>query len=155
MNRPPSIEINRIIILDTNVVSETKRPVPNPVVVQWVAEKVRANLFITAVTEAELRYGLAIMPAGQRRDSLIQQTEEMLSKDFAGKILPFDSAAAQAYPEIAVSRRRAGRPVKQHDCQIAAIARVYDAVVATRNISDFTDCGLELINPWSTEGTPL
>ncbi len=155
MNRPPSIEINRIIILDTNVVSETKRPVPNPVVVQWVAENVRANLFITAVTEAELRYGLAIMPAGQRRESLTQQTEEMLSKDFAGKILPFDSAAAQAYPEIAVSRRRAGRPVKQHDCQIAAIARVYDAVVATRNISDFTDCGLELINPWSTEGTPL
>ena len=155
MNRPPSIETNRIIILDTNVVSETKRPVPNPVVVQWVAENARANLFITAVTEAELRYGLAIMPAGQRREALTRETEDMLRKDFAGKILPFDSAAAQVYPEIAVSRRRAGRPIKQHDCQIAAIARVHNATVATRNVTDFSDCDVELINPWSTEGTPL
>lgn len=152
MNRLPSTEMNRIIILDTNVVSETKRPVPNPVVVQWVAEIARANLFITAVTEAELRYGLAIMPAGQRRESLTQQTEDMLRKDFAGKILPFDSAAAQAYPEIAVSRRRAGLPIKQHDCQIAAIARIHNAVVATRNVNDFTYCGLDLINPWSGGG---
>ena len=155
MNHLPSTETTRIIILDTNVVSETKRPVPNPIVVQWVAENVRANLFITAITEAELRYGLAIMPVGHRREDLTHQTEEMLRDDFEGKILPFDSVAARAYPEIAVSRRRAGRPIKQHDAQIAAIARVHNAIVATRNISDFTECGVELINPWSTEGTLL
>ena len=155
MSLPLSTETGHMMILDTNVVSEQARPRPNPVVIQWIADQPRANLFITAVTEAELRYGIALMPAGERRETLEHQTEKMLRKDFAGKILPFDSAAAQAYPEIAVSRRRAGRPIKQHDCQIAAIARVHNAIVATRNVTDFTDCGVELINPWSTEGTPL
>ncbi len=154
MSLPLSTETGHMMILDTNVVSEQARPRPNPVVIQWIADQPRANLFITAVTEAELRYGIALMPAGERRETLEHQTEKMLRKDFAGKILPFDSAAAQAYPEIAVSRRRAGRPIKQHDCQIAAIARVHNAIVATRNVTDFTDCGVELINPWSTEGMP-
>ena len=136
-----------MIVLDTNVVSELMRPDPNPAVVDWVAAQAVPRLFLSTVTEAELRYGVEILPAGERRTRLLDEVEGMLSEDFAGRILPFDSAAAHAYALIAAARRAAGRPINHADCQIAAIARCRGASVATRDIAGFEGSGINLIDP--------
>jgi hypothetical protein len=96
----------------------------------------------------EILYGLGLLPSGKRRAGLEAAVSEMFATDFAGRVLPFDQAAAKAYAEIAVARRRGGRPITQFDAQIAAIARSRDADLATRNIADFEDCGIGVINPW-------
>ncbi len=106
-------------------------------------------MFLSAVSEAELLYGVAIMPAGQRRDALETEVEAMLREIFAGRVLPFDSDAARAYAEIAASCRAAGRPISQSDGQIAAIARSRGMAVATRNIRHFEDMAVDLIDPWA------
>ena len=98
-----------MILLDTNVVSELMRPKPDPDVTAWLANQSAANVFLSVITEAELRYGVAILPAGQRRDRIAAAVEDMLQKDFARRILPFDSEAARIYAEIGASRRAAGR----------------------------------------------
>lgn len=138
-----------MIMLDTNVVSELMRPSPNPTVEQWVATRPAARLFFSAVGEAELRYGVAIMAAGRRQAALASAIEAMLREDFAGRVLPFDSDAARAYAEIAASRRAAGRPVAQADSQIAAIARSRGMALATRNVRDFGDMGIDILDPWA------
>jgi predicted nucleic acid-binding protein len=137
-----------MIILDTNVVSELLRPAPSPEVEAWLAAQDGATVFFTAIGEAELRLGVAILPAGRRRTSLAEAIDAMLEADFRNRILPFDTTAAQAYAAIAASRRAAGRPISQFDCQIAAIARSRQAVLATRNTADYEDCGIEVIDPW-------
>ena len=137
-----------MFVLDTNVVSELMRPTPEPAVSSWVAGLATATLFLTAITEAELRSGLAVMPPGSRRDGLAAGLERMLRPGFANRILPFDSAAARAYAEIAAARRVIGRPVSHPDGQTAAIAHSRGMAVATRNIRDFEDMGIALINPW-------
>ena len=136
------------IVLDTNVVSELLRIPPNPNVFDWAAKQDTETLFLSAVSEAELRYGVAIMPTGRRRDRLSAVIENILRAKFAGRILPFDSDAARAFAEIAAARRAVGRPISQSDCQIAAIARSRGAVVATRDASGFEGCGVAVINPW-------
>jgi hypothetical protein len=137
-----------MIILDTNVVSELLRAAPAPTVEAWLAAQDGAMIHFTAVSEAELRHGVAILPAGRRRDALAEAVEGILSEDFRDRILPFDSAAARAYAAIAAGRRAAGRPISQFDCQIAATARAHGAAVATRNEGDFEGCGVEVIDPW-------
>jgi predicted nucleic acid-binding protein len=137
-----------MIILDTNVVSELLRPAPSPAVEAWLAAQDGATVFFTAIGEAELRLGVAILPAGRRRTSLAEAIDAMLEADFRNRILPFDTAAAQAYSAIAATRRAAGRPISQFDCQIAAIARNKQAVLATRNTVDYEDCGIDVIDPW-------
>ena len=137
-----------MILLDTNILSELMRPVPEPAVETWVGAQPAAGLFISAITEAELRYGLALLPDGQRRRRLLAQAEAMLAEDFAGRILPFDSAAAAAYAPIAAGWRLAGRPISQADAQIAAIAASRGAAIATRNVVDFDGCGIALLDPW-------
>ena len=137
-----------MIVLDTNVVSELIRPRSNPSVVDWVARQPGTSLFISAVTEAELRYGVAILPAGHRRERLAAEIESTLREDFSRRILPFDSAAARAYATIMADRRATGRPISQADCQIAAIARARGAPVATRDVTDFAGCGIKVVNPW-------
>ena len=137
-----------MFVLDTNVVSELMGPSPHPVIVSWVAERATSNLFLTAVTEAELRFGLAVMPPGKRRKGLLTGLERILKTGFANRVLPFDSGAARAYAEIAAARRRRGRPIAQADCQIAAIARSRGMSVAMRNIRDFEDMGIDIFNPW-------
>ena len=139
-----------MFVLDTNVVSELMRPVPDPVVASWVANRATASLFLTAVSEAGLRFGPAVMPPGRRRDGLAAGLERMLQPGFTNRVLPFDSAAARAYAEIAAARRAAGRPVSHPDNQLAAIAHSRGMVVATRNIRDFEDLGIALINPWTS-----
>ena len=137
-----------MFILDTNVVSELMRPAPDPAIASWVAERATSSLFLTAVTEAELRFGLAVMPPGKRRDGLAAGLERMLETGFANRILPFDSAAARAYAGIVAARRRRGQPPAQADCQIAAIARSRGMAVATRNVRDFEEMGIDVFNPW-------
>jgi predicted nucleic acid-binding protein len=139
-----------MILLDTNILSELMRAVPEAAVEQWLADQPAASVFISAITEAELRYGLALMPPGKRRSALAVEIENMLGEDFSGRILPFDSPAAVAFAEIAAERRQAGRPISQADAQIAAIARSRGAALATRNVPDFEGCGVEIINPWSS-----
>ena len=137
-----------MIVLDTNVVSELMRSSPDAAVEAWVAGHAAATLFFSAVGEAELRHGAAIMPAGRRRDTLASEIEIMLRAAFPDRVLPFDSDAARAYATIGSMRRSAGRPVAPIDCQIAAIALANGMAVATRNVRDFADTGIDVIDPW-------
>ena len=140
-----------MIIIDTNVVSELMRAKPDPAVLAWFAGHAADTLFLTAVSEAELRTGAAILPAGQRRDRLVGAIDAMIDQDFAGRILPFDSSAARCYAEIAAARRGASKPIMDADCQIAAVSRACGAAIATRNVKDFEGCSIEVINPWNAE----
>ncbi len=137
------------VLLDTNVVSELMRKVPDPVVAVWAAGHRLEDLFFSAVGEAELRYGVAILPAGQRRETLLSDIERMMDEAFGSRVLPFDSGAARAYADIAAMRRSAGRPVGPADCQIAAIARSRQMAVATRNVRDFEDVDIDVVDPWA------
>ena len=141
-----------MIVLDTNVVSELLRLVPSSQVEAWLSAQDGEQVYFTAVGEAELRHGVAVLPAGRRRTALTKAIEGILDEDFRGRILPFDSAAAKAYAAIAAERRAAGRPISQFDCQIAAIARANAAAVATRNTTDFEACGILLMDPWASSG---
>ena len=140
-----------MILVDTNVISELMRAEPAQTVLDWFGRHDAADLFISAVTEAELRTGVAILPEGQRRDRLQMALDAMVDQDFQSRVLPFDSSAAKAYAEIAAQRRAAGRPIAEADCQIAAIASATGAKVATRNVRDFDGCGIRLINPWNDQ----
>lgn len=140
-----------MIILDTNVISELLRPAPEPKVEAWLAAQDGNQIYLTAVTEAELRYGVSVMAAGKRREALWDALDAILREDFNDRVLPFDSAAAEAYAAIAAGRRGVGRPISQFDCQIAAITHATDAVLATRNVRDFAGCEIDLVNPWSDE----
>ena len=138
-----------MIVLDTNVLSELLSPNPARQVETWLSAQDGSEIYFTAVGEAELRHGVAILPAGKRRAELSNAIEGLLGEDFRDRILPFDRAAARAYAAIAAERRAAGRPISPFDCQICAIARVNEAMVATRNTADFEDCGVVVIDPWS------
>lgn len=137
-----------MIILDTNVVSELLRPTPSASVESWLASQPASSVYFSAIGEAELRYGLAILPAGKKRNDLQKIIEAILEEDFRGRILAFERKATHFYALIAAKRRGEGRPISNFDCQIAAIARANNAVLATRNNKDFEGCGIELINPW-------
>lgn len=137
-----------MIVLDTNVISELLRPEPAAKVESWLAAQDGAQIYFTTVGEAELRYGVSILPAGKRREALAKAIEDILEEDLRDRILPFDREAARAYATIAAERRSAGLPISQFDCQIAAIARSNGAAMATRNTPDFAYCGISLIDPW-------
>ena len=138
-----------MIVLDTNVLSELMKATPSEAVSSWVARQPPSSLFITTVAQAEILNGLALLPSGSRRDKLRAAAQAMFEEDFAGRILPFDIAAAYQFAEIAAERRQSGRPISQFDAQIAAIARSRGAALSTRNISDFEGCGLQIFNPWN------
>lgn len=140
-----------MILLDTTILSELMQPAPAHAVEQWLAAQPDAGVFISAVTEAELRYGAALLPAGKKRTQLLAEIEGMLEEDFSGRVLPFDSRAAKTLAIIASERRRSGKPISQADAQIAATARSRGASLATRNPQDFESCGIDVINPWSSE----
>ncbi len=140
-----------MILLDTNVISELMRAEPARIVLDWFGKHDAGDLFISAVTEAELRTGVAMLPEGQRRDRLQLAIDAMIDQEFQSRVLPFDSLAAKAYAEIAAQRRASGRPIAEADCQIAAIARATDAPIATRNVKDFDGSGVRVINPWNAE----
>jgi hypothetical protein len=138
-----------MIILDTNVLSETLRPTPSTRVLEWMRSEPTSALFTTAISESELLYGIALLPEGRRRQYLESVIDLIFMEDLAGRVLPFDSAAAREFADIAATRRRAGRPISEADARIAAIARSRGAALATRNVGDFVGCRLELIDPWA------
>lgn len=137
-----------MIVLDTNVLAELMRRRPEPQVMAWVAARPPTALFTTSVTQAEVLYGVALLPDGKRRTDLERAARQMFSEDFAERVLPCNAAAAEEFAAIAAARRRGGRPIAQLDAQIAAVARSRGAGVATRNLHDFEHCGVELYNPW-------
>jgi len=136
-------------LLDTNVLCELLRAQPHPEMLAWFAEQPADSLFVSAVTQAEMLLGARLLPRSKRRQQLETALDTMFREDFAGRVLPFDSAAAAAYAAVVAARRSAGRPISQFDAQIAAIAMSRRAGLATRNFSDFDGCGLTLTNPWS------
>ena len=138
-----------MFLLDTNVVSELMRSEPEQAVAAWVAGHAPKNLFLSAVSEAELRYGAAILPAGRRRETLFSSIEGMLLSAFGDRVLPFDRDAARVYGDMAAARRVAGLHVEPVDCQIASIARSRGLTVATRNVGDFEGMEVELVDPWA------
>ena len=138
-----------MMVLDTNVVSELMRPAPAEAVTRWLADQPSSSLYTTTITQAEILFGVALLPEGRRRDSLLAAAEQMFEVDFAGKLLTFDSAAARAFAALAFDRRRMGRPAGTLDIQAAAIAQSRGAGVVTRNVADFEGVGLTVIDPWS------
>ncbi len=137
-----------MIVLDTNVVSELMRSTPEPRVVQWVDSFAAADVFVTAVTAAELVYGVARLSAGRRKRELVAKVGALIEEDFKDQVLPFDWLAAVDYADIVASRERVGRPISMADAQIAAISRHWSADLATRNVADFVDIGVSVVNPW-------
>jgi toxin FitB len=138
-----------VTILDTNVVSELISVAPSQAVVHWISsQRLLDDLLITAVTVAEILYGVELLPKGKRRDRLHQNAQAMFAEDFSGRVLPFDEQAARAFAPLTAIRRAQRRPIAEFDAQIAAIVRVHDATLATRNTADFEGCGVRLIDPW-------
>jgi toxin FitB len=137
-----------MIVLDTNVLSETLKPTPEPRVLAWLKAQPRPSLFTTTVTRGEILRGIRILPDGKRRQGLWEAALTIFEEEFAGRILNYDNPAADLYADIGASRRAAGKPISQFDAQIAAVTRSRGAALATRNVRDFEDCGIEVINPW-------
>lgn len=135
-------------ILDTNVLSELARARPARKVLDWLGSQRATALYTTSITQAEMLYGLLLLPAGRRRDGL-ESALAALFAEFQGRILPFGTEATGAYAEIAAERRDAGRPISHFDAQIAAIARSNGAALATRNVADFQACGITVVDPWA------
>jgi predicted nucleic acid-binding protein len=137
-----------LIVVDTNVISELTRRVPAPEVISWIDSLAAADVATTAITAAELLYGVARLPDGRRKSELSAAVRALLSDDFGDRVLPFDEPAADRYAEIVSHRERLGRTISVADAQIAAICSATGATLATRNIDDFEASGIELLNPW-------
>ena len=139
-----------MILLDTNVLSELMRPMPDPNVVRWLDAWLEWDVWISAVTVAEIRLGISLLPAGKRKKLFLGLAEQMFQDDFPDRCLPFDCEAAGEYALIVSERNRQGRPISVEDAQIAAIARTADLALATRNTKDFSGItGLKLVDPWT------
>lgn len=137
-----------MIVLDTNVISELTRRAPEPGVISWLDALPAGEVATTTITAAELLYGVARLPSGHRKEDLTEAVRGLLDEDFRDRVLPFDGRAAARYAEVVCGREALGRPIGVADAQIAAICRTVDAALATRNIEDFTETGIKLINPW-------
>lgn len=139
-----------MIVLHTNVLSEVLRPVPDTRVLSWLRGQTQAALFTTVISRSEMLYGVLLLPQGGRRAMLQQEVDAVFSVDMAGRVLDYDSDAADAYAQIAATRRANGRrDDNPFDAMIAGIARSRGASLATRNIKDFSDCGIVVIDSWS------
>ncbi len=136
-----------MIVVDTNVASELMKPAPSPVVAAWVRARSATELYTTSITLAEIGYGIQRLPDGRRKDLLKTTADDVFSR-FAEHVLPFDAAAAVEYVGIVGRRDRAGTPIDGFDAQIASICRTREATLATRNLKDFKDTGIDVIDPW-------
>jgi toxin FitB len=137
-----------VIVLDTNVLSEIMLSSPNPVVYSWASQQPNDQLYTTAISMAEIFRGIELLPVGKRRTELLATAESVFTDLLLGRILAFDENAARSFALIAASRRVRGKPISLFDAQIAAIAKVRKAAVATRNVRDFEGCGVPVVNPW-------
>jgi len=137
-----------LILLDTNVISEPQRQAPNARVLEWMDAQALETLYLSTITVAELRAGIALMAAGKRRDGLHQNLEKHLLPMFANRVLPFDMACTKAYAEVLSVSRSVGVAVHAADAFIAAVALANGFIVATRDCGPFRAVGLDVINPW-------
>lgn len=137
-----------MIVLDTNVISELIRPVPARSVLRWLDGQLSADVVTTAVTAAELRAGVAVLPGGQRRQQIGSLIERLLQETFDDLVIPFAVDCTPAYARIVSSRKAAGRPITVADAQIAAICLTRGATLATRNTKDFDGIELRVVDPW-------
>jgi len=140
-----------VIILDTNILSELMRPAPNMRVVNWLNAEEPLGVTITAITVAEILYGIERLPDGKRKQRFAQLAAEMFEEDFTERILPFDEVAAAYYATLVADSERSGRIVHSADAQIAAICQQHKAQLATRNVKDFEHLGISIIDPWRVE----
>lgn len=136
------------MVLDTNVVSELMRPAPAEPVLAWLSRVPPAQVCTTAVTLAEVRFGIARLPAGRRRSLLALAADDVFGA-FASRVLPFDADASACYADVVVERDLSGAPISGFDAQTAAICRLHRGVLATRNLGDFEGLGLHLVDPWT------
>ncbi|MFP4307261.1 MAG: type II toxin-antitoxin system VapC family toxin [Desulfococcaceae bacterium] len=142
-----------MILLDTNVLSELMSAEPNEHVIRWIDDHYPINLYICAVTRAEIELGILLLPEGKRKKQLAGAANEMFS-DFSGRCLSFDESAAVEYAKLAKQRRNMGRPISVEDGQIAAIAIANRLILATRNVKDFEEISeLNIMNPWCASGS--
>ena len=137
-----------MLILDTNVLSELMRKAPNPSVCEWIATIPETAVFTTTLTQAEILYGIKILDDGKRKNQLLHAADAMFEEDFSGKLLSFDTQAAHAFANICSTRKKLGRPISQIDAQIAAITLSRKASLVTRNVNDFQNCEIPIINPF-------
>jgi hypothetical protein len=137
-----------MIILDTNVVSELMRPAPNDRVRQWISGRRADELSTTAITVAEIGHGIERLPDGRRKATLLSAAADLFAA-FGDLVQPFDARAAAWFGPVMVQRAGAGLPIEGFDAQIASICRVHGAVLATRNVKDFVETGVDVIDPWS------
>lgn len=137
------------VLLDTNVLSELMRPQPSAIVLAWFAQQKEVEFYTSAITQAELLLGVALLPDGKRRDAFASAVEQMFEQDFVGHCLPFDEFAAHEYSALVAIRNKLGMPISTEDAQIAAIALRNGLILATRNIKDFRKISeLVLVDPW-------
>jgi hypothetical protein len=137
-----------MILLDTNVLSELMRTAPDPQALNWLRNQPMSQLGTTTINVAEIKYGLARLPNGRRRHELEKKFFNFVSRGLASRIFDFDSAAADLFGDIMVARERAGRRLEGYDGLILAIAKSHGAGIATRNVTDFDRCGVNITNPW-------
>lgn len=141
------------VLLDTNVLSELMRPQPSSVVLAWFKQQEGAVFYISAITQAELLLGVALLPGGKHRDAISDAVERMFEQDFVERCLPFDELAAHEYAALVAARLKSGLPISTEDAQIAAIALRHDLALATRNTKDFRKISeLVLLDPWLAKG---
>lgn len=140
-----------MILLDTNVISETQRQEPNARVLDWIDAQALETLYLSAITVAELRAGIALMSAGKRRDSLHENLEKRLLPMFANRVLSFDMACTKAYAELLAKSRAVGLAIETADAFIAAVAIANGFTVATRDTGPFEAAGLKIVNPWDRQ----
>ena len=138
-----------MIILDTNVISEPLRPTGDPAVLSWLDQQDIETLYLTAITVAELRFGIAVLPSGKKRHRLEDEFEQHILSLFEGRVLPFDESVTTAYAEIRAKARSTGKAIGMADAFIAAIAAHHGFTIATRDVSPFKFAGIPVINPWS------
>ena len=136
-----------MIVVDTNVASELMRPSPSKTVRNWVSSQAPHDVYMTAITVAEIRYGLERRPDGRRKDRLRAAADEIFAA-FSEYVLPFDAGAAVYYALVVTQRDHHGLPIDGFGAQIAAICRARGAALATRNVKDFRDTGISVIDPW-------
>ena len=137
-----------MIIMDTNVISEPLRQAPESRVIEWINAQAIETLFLSAITVAELRFGVASLSAGKRRDRLQESLEKQALPLFAGRVLPFDMSASHSYGELMAKTRNSGLATGTADGYIAATAAANGMIVATRDTSPFKAAGVDVINPW-------
>lgn len=137
------------VLLDTNVLSELMRPQPSSAVLDWFAQQEGTEFYTSAITQAEMLLGVALLPGGKRRDTVADAVEQMFEQEFTGRCLPFDELAAHEYAALVATRNKAGMPISTEDAQIAAIALRNGFALATRNTKDFRKISeLDLLDPW-------